>query len=103
MIDSSKKRIPCSNYVNKIKSIEWINWQDRLVVERFEQKVKEVDLFFSLNKQDWSKVVFQLLTKSIGGSVNKEPFLILSRLVPLKVIKRHRSDLLAIEAILVWS
>lgn len=100
LIDSSKNKIPCSNYLNKIKPIDWINWQDRLVVERFEQKVKDVDLFYALNKQDWSKVVFQLLTKSLGGSVNKEPFLILSRLVPLEVIKRHRSDLLAIEAIL---
>lgn len=100
LIESSKKKIPCSKWIDQVKPLEWMNWQDRLVVERFERKAKEVSLFYSVNDKDWSKVAFQLISKSLGGTVNKEPFLILSRLVPLEVIKRHKSDILAIESIL---
>lgn len=99
-IEASKSKIACSKWLNQITSMDWAGWQDRLLIERFERKAKEVSVLFELNQKNWEKVVFQLIAKSIGGRVNKEPFLILSRLVPLEVLLKHKSDLLGLESIL---
>ncbi len=99
-IESSKSKIPCSKWLDQINSMDWTLWQDRLLIERFERKSKEVTLLYKMNKQNWEKVVFQLIAKTIGGTVNKEPFLILSRLAPMEVLLKHKSDILALESIL---
>lgn len=99
-IEASKSKIACAQWLDQVNSMDWIMWQDRLLVERFERKAKDVSLLYKMNQQNWEKVVFQLIAKSAGGTVNKEPFLILSRLAPLEVLFKHKSDLLAIESIL---
>ncbi len=99
-VEKSKSKIPCAPWQSEISAFEWISWQDRLLTERFERKANDVLLMYKLNQKDWGKVVFQLLAKSLGGTVNKEPFTILSREVPIEVLRKHRSDILAVESIL---
>ena len=99
-IEKSKSKIPCSEFINEVSSLDWIAWQDRLIIERFERKVKEVQLLYKLSNKNWESVIFQLLAKSLGGTVNKEPFLILSRQVNLSFLKKHKDRLFVIESIL---
>lgn len=99
-IEKSKKSIPCSNWLSAIQPIDWVVWQDRLLVERFERKAKEVAVLFKLFDKNWEKVCFGLLARSLGGTTNKEPFQILSRLLPIEIVKKHRDNLLSVEALL---
>lgn len=99
-IEKSKKIMPCSGWLSTINALDWISWQDRLLVERFERKANEVEVMLQLNNKNWESVSFQLLAKSLGGTVNQEPFLILTRLLPLEVLKKHRNDILVIESIM---
>ena len=73
-IEKSKKIIPCSGWLSTVNALDWISWQDRLLVERFERKAKEVEVLLQLNNKNWEDVSFQLLAKSLGGTVNQEPF-----------------------------
>lgn len=99
-IDLSKSKIPCESWLSEMNAVDWVSWQDRLLVERFETKSRAVDVLYHTNDKNWEKVCFQLLCKSLGGTVNKEPFLLLSKLLPFEVLNKHRSNLLSIEALL---
>ena len=99
-IERSKFKIPCSAFINDISTLDWIAWQDRLVTERFDRKVKEVKLIYKLSGKNWESVIFQLLAKSLGGTVNKEPFLILSKQLNISHLKKHKDRLFVIESIL---
>jgi hypothetical protein len=99
-IEQSNLNIPCSSFVSSVSSLDWFAWQDRLVAERFERKVKEVQVIYNLAAKNWESVIFQLLAKSLGGTVNREPFLILSKQLNLSFLKKHRDDLFAVESIL---
>tara|TARA_B110000211_G_C14069891_1_gene549422 strand:- start:1290 stop:2594 length:1305 start_codon:yes stop_codon:yes gene_type:complete len=99
-IEKSKSKIPCSDFINEVSSLDWIGWQDRLITERFERKVKEVQLIYKLSDKNWESVIFQLLAKSLGGTVNKEPFLILSKQVNISLLNKYKDRLLVIESIL---
>lgn len=99
-IEKSKLTIPCSEFISSVSSLDWIAWQDRLVSERFERKVKEVQIMYKLSGKNWESVIFQLLAKSLGGTVNKEPFLILSKQLNLSFLKKHRENLFVVESIL---
>jgi hypothetical protein len=99
-IEKSKLKIPCSDFIHEVSTLDWIRWQDQLINERFERKVKEVQLLYKLSDKNWESVIFQLLSKSLGGTVNKEPFLILSKQVNLSFLKKHKDRLFVIESIL---
>ena len=99
-IERSKFKIPCSAFINDISSLDWIAWQDRLIIERFERKANEVKLIYKLSGKNWESVIFQLIAKSLGGTVNKEPFLILSKQLNIFHLKKHKDRLFVIESIL---
>ena len=86
-IEKSKLKIQCYDFINDVTSLDWKIWQDQLVKERFKRKVKEVELIYKLSDKNWESVVFQLLSKSLGGVVNKEPFLILSKQINISYLK----------------
>ncbi len=99
-IQESKLKIPCYNFIKDVTSLDWKSWQDHLVKERFKRKVKEVELIYKLSDKNWESVVFQLLSKSLGGVVNKEPFLILSKQINISYLKKHKDNLFIIESLL---
>ena len=100
LINKSKKNIPCSNFITLLNTEDWIDWQNLLVIKRFEKKAKDVRVLYNLNNKDWSKVVFQLLAKSLGGTVNKDPFMVLTRETPLEILNKHKCNLLSLESLL---
>ncbi|NJO01857.1 MAG: DUF2851 family protein, partial [Bacteroidia bacterium] len=49
---------------------------------------------------DWEETTYQLLAKNFGFKVNSEPMLRLSQALPLKVLRRHSSSPIQLEALL---
>lgn len=99
-IRKAKSGLPCSRMIHRINTLEWMVWQDRLLVERFEKKVEEVEFLFKLSNKDWESTCLQLLGKSLGGVVNKEPFQILTKEVGMDHLRKNRNELIRIEALL---
>ncbi|MCC7332403.1 MAG: DUF2851 family protein [Flavobacteriales bacterium] len=96
---NGKSWIPCGNQVKKLDSFVLQNWLDRLVIERLERKSAEIDSILINNKNNWEETFFQLLLKYFGLKVNAEPFYILAKNTPLKIIEKH-NNLLSVEALL---
>lgn len=98
----SKKRawIPCAGYIKEAEEFTIKNFEERLLVERLENKVEYINELLVSSGNDWENVMFQLLARYFGASVNKEPFFHLAKSLPVKVWAKHQDDILQLEALL---
>jgi len=96
---ANKNWIPCSLQLKQVDSFIVNNWLQRLIVERLERKSIEIKSTLELNRNDWEETFYQQLFKYFGLKVNAEPFLLLAKNTPLKIIEKHHT-LNSIEAVL---
>jgi hypothetical protein len=96
---SSKNWIACSKQINQVDDFILQNWLERLIFERLERKSIEITETLLQNKNDWEETFYQVLFKYFGLKVNAQPFLLLAKNTPLKIIDKHK-NLLSIEALL---
>jgi hypothetical protein len=73
---------------------------DKVLMKRLQDKSLIVSYFLEENKQDWEETTYQLLAKNFGFKLNAEPFLSLSKNLPLKILQKHRDNLGQIEALI---
>ncbi len=95
----SKSWIACQSQLKIVDSFTINSWMERLVYERLERKVSEIEQILNQNKNDWESTYYQLLLKYIGLKINALPFEMLAKNTPLIIMEKHRS-LLSIEALL---
>lgn len=92
--------IPCEPQIETVPDIKINLWYDRLLVERLENKTGIIKHRLQQNNNDWEETFYQLLARSFGSKVNADPFEQLARSTPLRIINKHRNNLLQIEALL---
>jgi len=92
--------IPCQNLFHRVPEITLNLWQDRLLVERLESKIIEIEKSLFLNQNNWEETFYQFLARNFGVKINAEPFEQLAKSVPLLKLTKHKTSLLQIEAIL---
>jgi len=92
--------IPCASQLHKIPGIIWRSWLDRLVTERWEQKLLEWSQLLKLEMNDWRMLLYYRLAANFGFHVNRDAFLELARSLPLKLLVKHKNSLLQVEALL---
>ncbi len=91
----------CANDIKHIEHIHLINWLDRLVVERIEQKTELLDTILTTTKGDWQEAFYIILARSFGFKTNSDAMQTLAMATPLKCIMHHRDNLAQIEALLL--
>lgn len=92
--------IPCQRHLAAVAHITKASCLDRLAVERLEYKTTELAQRLELLTFDWEEAFYQSLARSMGAPVNAEPLDMLARSLPLKILAKHRSQMLQIEALL---
>ena len=92
--------IKCEKDYSAIDSIFLTGIQERLYLERLEQKSKLVLNLLEQTKNNWEAVLFQLLAKNFGTKLNGDMFLQAASHLPYSIIRKERSDLLALESLL---
>lgn len=96
----SKQWIPCENLINSVNEFTLKNWTDRLLIERLERKTKDIKEVLSQNKNNWEETFYQFLSRNFGLKINAEPFEQLAKSLPIKVLAKHKNNLLQIESLL---
>lgn len=96
----SRQWIACEGQVNKLKPIIIHNWLERMAIDRLETRTNLVHTYLDETNYDWEQAYFQLLCRSFGFKTNSEPFEMLGKQVPLKLIQRSSISLRQTEAIL---
>ncbi|WP_109299934.1 DUF2851 family protein [Aquimarina sp. AU474] len=94
-----QKWIPCENNLPAVSSFTLSNWQERLYIERLEQKSKLISQLLKNSANNWEAVLFRLLTKNFGLKTNGEAFLHLAERIDFSIIRKCSYDLNKLEAL----
>ena len=100
-LKTSSRRIPCETEISKVTQLTLHSWFDRLVAERLERKTNLITSNLNKSVNDWEETFYRLVLRTIGNPTNSEPFEHLAQVLPFRIIKKHRTDILQVEALLM--
>ena len=92
--------IPCEKQIIKPDNIIMLKWIERLTIERLESKTGHILRILENNKFDWEESFYQILARSFGFGVNSEPFEMLAKSLPLKILAKHKTNIHELQALL---
>lgn len=93
-------RFPCEKHIGTMDQFHIYSFLPRVLVERFEQKSNEVFEKLEQNCGDWEQVFYTFIARSFGFNVNTIPFELLTAIMPLHILFKHKDNALQIEALL---
>ncbi len=99
-LENERAWVPCAASFMQVPDIVRLNWLDRLLVERLEQKTEVIAAALAETKNHWEEVFYHSLARNFGLKVNAQPFEMLARSLPASVLAKHKSSLFQIEALL---
>ncbi len=97
---SSKRWIPCEDFVTSVDDLTITHWRDNLMVERLERKSNEVIEKLKIHDFNWEEVFYHRVARNFGFKINAEPFELLAKSLPLRYLGKHKDHLHQIEAML---
>jgi hypothetical protein len=92
--------VPCEKDIARVDPITMNGWMERLFIERIERKTDVLKTLYSHNGNSLSETFYQVLAGNFGLKTNEQPFQMLSRLLPLSVLGKHKNNLFQIEAMM---
>ncbi len=98
-LSKRKAWIPCNKFFNDANGPAVKNFLERLLIERLEGKVQQIHQLLVDSGNDWENVMFQTIARYFGAGINKEPFFLLAKSLPVKVWAKHQDDRLQTEAL----
>ncbi len=99
-LEAAEAWIPCASFFPKTPQVIRLNCQDRLLVERLEEKTALVAKSLQATKNHWDETFYRVLASGFGLKVNVQPFESLARNLPLHILSKHRNHLFQLEALL---
>lgn len=93
--------IPCASQIGRCNALTWISWKERLLVERLQRKYRQISAMLVNNHLHWEETLWWLLARNFGLYVNADAFEEMARSVPFKVLRRHRTQIHQLEALLL--
>jgi hypothetical protein len=96
----NQSRIPCEHLFQAQSPLSKISMVEKALARRLERRAKEVLELFKDTQQDFEEVAYRLLMRNFGFKLNAEAFLRLAQNLPMKVLAKHRHQLLQTEALL---
>lgn len=91
--------IPCEKSIHLIDDFTWLQWKNRLIVERLESKTQQIHELLQQTNNDWDACFYIFLSKAFGMKVNQLPFEQLAQSLPLSILQKHNNQSLQIEAL----
>ncbi len=99
-LEHERAWIPCERFFTQTPEIVRLNWLDRLLVERLEQKTAAIADMLEATGNHWEEAFYRLLARNFGLKVNAEPFEALARSLPLSILAKHKNNPGQLEALL---
>lgn len=93
-------RVRCAEWIGNIPELNKKDWLESLALERLQEKASRALTLLKAMNGDWEQTCFVLLARGLGFGLNGEPFEMLAKSIPLKILHRHSDNLLQLEAIL---
>lgn len=99
-LSEENNQMKCSSLLPTLPGINKTDWIESLAVERMQQKAQKVKEINNSNNGDWEQTCFIMLARGLGFGLNGDPFEMLARSIPLKILHHHSDNPLQLEAIL---
>lgn len=99
-LESDLFAIRCAHRLPDIPSLAVTDWLESLSIERIQAKAGRVNDIFKNCGNDWEQACFIILGRSLGFGLNSDPFEMLVRSLPLKILHHHSDNPLQIQALL---
>ena len=97
---SSNNWIPCANQINTVDTLTIQQTFDRMLTERMERKVKQIEILLQQTKGNWEESFYQHLARNFGFKTNAVPFELLAQSLPLTILAKQKNSLSQIEALI---
>lgn len=92
--------VHCENLIGEVNDLTVKITLDRMAVERLERKTQDIEALLQQNTGNWEETMYQLTARNFGLRANRDTFELLARSLPQKLISKHKSNLMQIEALL---
>jgi len=92
--------IPCSNLAETVSDLEKLFWLERMMVERFEEKVALFENDLKNNAGGFQEIFYRKMARSFGFNTNSDAFEQLASSLPLKILLKHIDNRFQLEALL---
>jgi hypothetical protein len=96
----SEKNIPCEAHIAGTDRFLLSHWLNRLLIERLEQKNREIIAYLDYFNNNREQVLYYFLARNFGFGINSMAFGLLAQRTPLPLLKKKRDQLFILEAIL---
>lgn len=94
-----QQKIPCFSQLGNCNVAVVNRMQEKVLKERFLNKVCEIRALWQKNQQDWEETFYQKLASHFGFKKNNDNFLRLARSIPRKIILKHMDSPFQIESL----
>ena len=92
--------LKCGSMLSGVPELNKTDWLETLAVERMQQKASRVMEIHKATCGDWEQTCFILLARGLGFGLNGDPFEMLAKSLPLKILHHHNDNLFQLEALL---
>jgi len=96
----SESWIACEKDLHTVDDFLMNKWMEALIIERLGDKALRIKQELKQTQNNWEETFYRHLARNFGFKLNAEPFELLARSLPLKVLAKHKNDLMQIEALL---
>ena len=96
----SDRWIACEHQVSGIGYFKLYAWLDSLMVERLNQKANLIEEELIKTGNNLQEVFYRKLARNFGFKTNSGVFELLATYLPLKLLAKHKDNLMQIEALL---
>ena len=91
--------VRCASMLSAVPALNRSDWLESLSVERLQHKAGRVKKLLDFTNGDWEQICFITLARALGFGLNGEPFEMLSKSLPLRILHHHSDNLFQIEAL----
>ena len=100
MVNDPARDLACGLEIAGVPRLYIVDWLTALGHERLQHKADRVAALARAYNGSWADAVYVTLARALGFGTNSEPFEILARSIPLKVLLKHSDSLQSVEALL---
>lgn len=99
-LSEESSMVKCGGMLGNLPRLQRVDWLETLSVERMQQKAGKVKELMALTGGDWEQTCFILLARGLGFGLNGDPFELIAKSLPLKILHHHSDNPFQLEALL---
>lgn len=97
--DNKSNYLPCAHAVSQIEVVKLHSILSRLLVERIEEKAKQIETTYEKCDKRWEVTLFKTLIKSFGFGIHTQLFEELANTLDFNALGKHHDNSIQVEAI----